>query len=87
MTEIKHKDLLNRDISVGNFVAVPFSTSELQVCTVTKLTPKRVRVKRINHVSGGWWDTGEKLAHPGGLIKLPECKELTMLILKTSKNT
>lgn len=42
-----HKDVLGRDIRIGDCVAVS-SYNSLAICKVTNLTPKMVRVHLIN---------------------------------------
>ena len=77
---IVHRDLLRRELKVGDSVAVA-EGNELIVCTITKFTPKMMRVHPI---------TGLQYYRSRGYLKYPEqCVLLdgtyvTMYILRNS---
>ncbi len=46
-----HLDIFKKEIRPGNFVVTNWWNSDLQVCVVTKLSPKMVQIKRLNNSS------------------------------------
>lgn len=74
-TEISHKDLLGRDIKVGDFVVASTHGNDLGVYSITRMTPKMVRVKKLKK-------SYDRPLYPEQVVKLVDEKELTMLLLK-----
>lgn len=72
---ISHKDLLGRDLEVGNFVVASAYGNDLAVYKIMKMTPKMIRVRQLK-------SKYDKPIYPAQSIKLTDEKELTMLILK-----
>lgn len=72
---INHKDLLGRDLDVGNFVVASSYGNDLAVYSIVKMTPKMIRIKRTK-------SKHDKPVYPAQVVKLTDEQELTMLILK-----
>jgi len=73
--EISHKDLLGRDLGVGDFVVASAHGNDLRVYSVTRMTAKMIRVKRVKA-------SYDRPLYPNQVVKLTDEKELTMLFLK-----
>jgi hypothetical protein len=50
----EHKDILGQDLSIGNYVAVPYR-NDLHVCIIIKLTPKQIRIRPLKHKTTSGW--------------------------------
>lgn len=73
--EVSHKDLLGRNLSVGDFVVASTHGNNLGVYSITRLTPRMVRVKKLKK-------SYDRPLYPEQVVKLIDEKELTMLLLK-----
>lgn len=73
--EISHKDLLGRDLNVGDFVVASAHGNDLRVYSVARMTAKMIRVKKLR-------SSYERPLYPDQVVKLTDEKELTMLLLK-----
>lgn len=78
-TNIQHKDLLGRNLAVGDAVCYPVSNS-LVIGTVTKLNPKMIKVKKVG--SKSLWGS-EVNKYPVDIIKL-DSSEITFYLLQNS---
>lgn len=81
MTEEIRKDILGRDIKVGDFVAVPHSNTMI-VTQITKINPKMLRVHPVQ--GSGWRSKDGYLKYPKEVVLL-DAPHVTMYILKSSK--
>lgn len=77
MSDEVRKDILGRDIKVGDFVAFPHSNS-LYLGQISKINPKMLRVHPVNGRSKGGY-----LKYPHETV-LVDASYVTMYILKTS---
>ena len=73
--EISHKDLLGRDLEIGNFVVASTHGNDLGVYSIVRMTPKMIRVKKLKQKY-------DRPLYPTQVVKLTDEKELTMLLLK-----
>jgi hypothetical protein len=76
--EIKHTDLLGKEINVGSFVAFNWWNGSLTVCVVDKISPKMIKVRPVNRRQGF---QKTKNRYPLNVILLNE-DDATMYILK-----
>ena len=76
----EHHDILGQPLGVGDCVVFPSSNS-MYVGTVTKLNPKRVKVKRVGTGRYAW----EQNKYPADLAKVSGA-EVTMYLLKHQPN-
>jgi hypothetical protein len=74
----EHKDLLGRTLGIGNFVVANWWGNDLAVYSVVKITPKMVRLKRLQHNK----TNNTKTVYPHQTIKIKDEKEVTFLLLK-----
>ena len=70
-----HKDLLGRNLEVGNFVVASTHGNDLGVYSIVRMTPKMVRVKKLK-------SKYDRPLYPAQTVKITDEKELTMLLLK-----
>jgi hypothetical protein len=77
---VVHKDKLNREINVDDFVCYPDGNS-LEIGKVVKINPKMIKVSRIPDKKRKWG--GEKNKYPFDCV-LVEGSQVTMYILRNS---
>lgn len=81
MSEETRKDILGRDIRVGDYVAITHSNT-MVVCAVTKFNPKMMRVHPV--AGSGWRSKDGYLKYPHESVLL-DGPQVTMYILRNSK--
>lgn len=79
--ELIHKDIIGRQLKVGDFVSVVIY-NKLEVAKVIKLNPKMVRVKILNVKTNNWYK-GEHNRYSTDMALL-DGEYLTMYLIKTS---
>lgn len=73
----EHRDILGQPLGIGDAVVYP-SSNTMYVGTITKLSPKMVKVKRVG-VKYSW----EQNKYPADLAKVSGA-EVTLYLLKQS---
>lgn len=74
---IEHRDIFGRSLAVGDFVAAPYWNRNLAIFSITKLTPKMIKIKRIGAKS-------DKTAYPEDTVKV-DGPEVTLYCIKNSE--
>ena len=77
----EHKDIIGRNLKVGDFVSVVIYNN-LQVAKIVKLNPKMVKVKVLNAKTNNWY-SGEHNRYPSDMALL-DGEYLTMYLIKSS---
>lgn len=76
-----HLDLFDKEIRKGSFVVTNWYNSDLQVCVVTKLSPKMVRIERLNTPKSSYRPYKNK--YPKEMMVV-EGDDVTMYVLKNA---
>jgi len=77
MTKTTVYDKLGQAMQVGSIVAVPNSATKMQICRLTKIMPKLIKVSRLNNT--GYQSSSNK--YPSEVICLDAIEETVMYIL------
>ena len=77
-TKPDHRDALNREVDVGDFVAVAYH-NRLMLATVTKLNNKMIRVKEVKSPAHKW-QTGEHNVYSSQCVRV-EGPDVTLYLL------
>lgn len=74
-----HSDRLGQAIKEGSIVAFPISATMLGIGSVTKLSPKTIRVKEVDTKKRSWGGTAQR--YPGETVVLNEIPEMLMYLI------
>jgi len=81
---IEHKDKLGKIIKVGDFVAAPYGTRDLRICSVESINPKMISVKPASTEYQSWRSISMK--YPKDLIVIKDI-EITKYFMTTPSNS
>jgi len=85
MTKVitKHFDMLSKEIIPGAFVACQLNNYRtLELCVVSKINPKMIKLRSIN--TNKWGRYYEANKYPNEMIVIDNQEDITMYILKNS---
>ena len=76
-----HLDIFDREIRKGSFVVASWWNSDLEVCVVDKLSPKMVKLRKVNEPPQ--WSRPTKNKYPEEMMVV-ESEDVTLYILKNA---